>query len=278
MKLPKIPTYIYGCLIALAAGILILFGGLYLTNENSLELSITDGDTIAVEYGQTEIPEVIALYKGTNFNRDGFPVEVTVTGSVDYTKTGSYTLTYSASHEGLTVSATRTVVVQDTTAPNITLVSDPNHFTSPVGSYEEEGYTAIDNYDGDITSLVQREEKDGKIIYTVTDSYGNTATVERTIIYKDVIAPVITLTEGPEIVVTYGATFADPGYAAADECDGDITSLVSVSGAVDTTTCGEYLLTYRVTDSANNTCELQRKVIVISLLQVFTCPVIPFFT
>lgn len=262
MKLPKIPTYIYGCLIALAAGILILFGGLYLTNENSLELNITDGDTIAVEYGQTEIPEVIALYKGTNFNRDGFPVEVTVTGSVDYTKTGSYTLTYSASHEGLTVSATRTVVVQDTTAPTITLVSDPNHFTSPVGSYEEEGYTAIDNYDGDITSLVQREEKDGKIIYTVTDSYGNTAAVERTIIYKDVIAPVITLTEGPEIVVTYGATFADPGYAAADECDGDITSLVSVSGTVDTTTCGEYLLTYRVTDSANNTCELQRKVIV----------------
>jgi hypothetical protein len=117
-------------------------------------------------------------------------------------------------------------------------------------AYVEEGFSATDNYDGDITSQVVSVEKDGVVTYTVSDSSGNTATAERKIIYKDVIAPVITLTNGPSISLNRGKDFVEPGFKAVDECDGDISASVTVEGKVDGYTYGTYTLTYRVTYSS----------------------------
>lgn len=233
-------------------------------NTYYIDMGIPQEATITVEYGEGyEEPVVHARYRGTFLHRRGTPVEVTVEGAVDDHRLGTYVVTYSASYKGLTAVAKRVVIVEDKEAPVISLVSDPEYFTSPGASYIEEGYTAIDNYDGDITSRVTREERGNEIVYTVTDSFGNTSSVTRRITYKDVIAPEIVLAGQQQQVFEAGGDYVDPGYSATDNCDGDLTAKVKVDGDVDGHTPGNYMITYYVEDSAKNTCEVKRSVSVI---------------
>lgn len=239
--------------------ILAAIGTVWKFNKYSLVLNVPE-DVITIEYGVDKLPEITALCKGSLINRKGTPVKTTMNGDVDLTKLGDYEVTFTAKYKDLTLSEKRTIKIVDTTPPEIKLVSSPDHYANPALGYEEEGFTATDNYDGDLTAQVTREEKDGKIFYTATDSSGNTVTVERTLVYKDVIAPVITLVQGNNIARDKGADFAEPGFSAVDECDGDITSQVSVSGTVDGHTYGTYVLTYTVTDSSGNVAEVKRTV------------------
>lgn len=239
--------------------ILAAIGAVWKFNKYSLVLSETD-EVITLEYGVDKVPEITALCKGSLLNRKGSPVKTEMKGNVDLAKLGDYEVTFTAKYKDMTLSEKRTFKVIDTTPPEIKLVSSPDHYANPVLGYEEEGYTATDNYDGDITANVAREEKDGKIFYTVADSSGNTATAERTLVYKDVIAPVITLVQGNSIARDKGADFTEPGFSAVDECDGDLTSQVTVSGSVDGHTYGTYVLTYTVTDSSGNVGEVKRTV------------------
>jgi len=238
-------------------------------NKYSLVLNVTS-ETITLEYGIDEMPEITALCKGSLINRKGTPVKTTSEGEVDLKKLGTYTVTFSAEYKGMTIKEKRTIIVTDTTPPEIKLVSSPDYFTNPSASYVEEGFTATDNHDGDVTDKVVSEEKEGIVTYTVTDSLGNTAVVTRKIVYKDAIAPVITLTQGESISLNRGSDFADPGFTATDECDGDLTDKVTVEGTVDGHTYGTYTLTYRVSDSSGNAAEVTRTVRIADI----TAPVI----
>ncbi len=248
--------------IAMIAIIGALIAAFILTNITTYTLEFNESeDTISLEYGvDTQLPEITAICKGNLLNRNGIEVAAKPEGEVDLTKLGSQEVTYVASFKGFTISETKTIYITDTIPPEITLVSDPNHFTSPVGQYEEEGYTAIDLCDGDISSKVIRQEANGVVTYTATDSSGNTTTVTRQIIYKDVIPPVITLTDGTDTKAQIGQDYIDPGFSAVDECDGDITSNVTVEGSVNGHVEGEYTLTYKVSDSSDNITEIKRKV------------------
>lgn len=246
-----------------AIGAVITFAVMLYMNEYYIEFNVADKVQYEMEYGATEeIPAVSALYKGTIFYKDGIPVEVSVEGQVEYDKVGSYEITYSAQHEKIMNTISATVVIKDTQAPVITLVSNPEHYTSPVAKYEEEGFTATDNYDGDITSNVTSEEVDGKVIYKVADSSGNETIVEREIIYKDVIAPVLSLKGYQSVSLYVGGGYSEAGYSASDECDGDITGNVVVEGNVNTQIPGTYTVTYRVADSSGNVTEAKRTVTV----------------
>lgn len=244
-----------GIILLLAATFVILIK----VNHYSLELSVPE-KVIYLEYNVEKLPEVTALYRGSVFNRSGKPIQVKMEGNVDLEKLGSYDVTYTAQHQNKTLKETRTFVVQDTTAPVIELVTKPEHFTSPAGAYVEEGYTATDNYDGDVTKKVIAEESDGVVTYTVTDSSGNEATAERKIIYKDVVAPTITLKGSKNTSINKGKDYSDPGFTAIDDVDGDLTDKVTVEGTVDGKTYGTYTLTYRVSDSSGNVSEMKRTV------------------
>lgn len=248
-------------IVAIIVGVLLCcFAALFAIwkfNTFYLDLSITEKE-ISLEYGVDEMPEVTALCKGTLICRKGIPVKTKMDGKPDLTKLGSYEVKFQATWRGMTLSEKRIFHVVDTLPPSIELVTNPDSFTNPSAAYEEEGFTAIDNYDGDLTSQVIRVEKDGVVTYTVSDSSGNEAKTERKIIYKDAIAPVITLTSGANVSFTIGKDFVDPGYTAVDECDGDITSAVTVEGTVDGRKSGSYTLTYRVSDSSGNVAEIQR--------------------
>jgi peptidoglycan/xylan/chitin deacetylase (PgdA/CDA1 family) len=167
---------------------------------------------------------------------------------------------YTATYRRQTKTLERTVHVVDTQAPVISLVSDPDKFTLPGQSYEEEGFSATDGYDGDITHKVQRELTDTEVIYTVTDSSGNKTEVRRTIVFKDPEPPVITLLGDQEITIEAGSGYEEPGYTAVDNCDGDIAQFVNVTGNVNIWSAGTYTITYTVTDSYGNTTSATRTV------------------
>ncbi|MBR4027409.1 MAG: polysaccharide deacetylase family protein [Lachnospiraceae bacterium] len=240
-------------------------------NKYTLELSVSDGQTITLEYDiNNKMPEVSALYKGTILNKKGISVDVITKGEVDFSTLGSYDVVYEAVYRNQTIKANVTIVIVDTLPPVIELVENEDYFTSPIATYEEEGFSAVDNYDGDLTAQVIREEKDGIVTYRVTDTSGNETIKTRTIVYKDVILPIITLEEGNEITIGLGTDYVEPGFVATDDCDGDLTQAVKVEGNVDGHTKGEYVLTYSVADSYGNLCETQRKVIVTDI----TAPVL----
>jgi len=110
--------------------------------------------------------------------------------SVDTTKLGEYKVVYSTEDsDGNRVEVVRVVKVVDTTAPTITLKGDNIVNLSFGEEYIETGYSATDNYDGNLTSLVKIENnvninKTGSytIIYSVVDSSGNEVSVVRTVI------------------------------------------------------------------------------------------------
>lgn len=228
-----------------------------------IEFSAEGFSDTTLEYGdEYQYPEVQAYYKTPILNAKGTPVEVTREGEIDLTHLGVYELTYSADYRGVTKTEKLKIEIVDTVAPVITLVSDPEHFTSPIASYEEEGYSAVDNYDGDITDKVVSKEENGVVTYTVKDSSGNEATVTRTIVYKDVVPPKISLSGDSRIYVELGSSYKEPGYKATDDCDGDITQKVSVKGSVDANKKGEYTLEYTVEDSYGNKAKAKRTVLV----------------
>ncbi len=230
-------------------------------NPVGLTMEVANLETIHIEYGEdVALPELNATYHGLFTDRFGKEIPAQIEGSYDLSAIGTYEITYKANYNGESCETTATVVVEDTKAPVITLKGEAETIVSPAAEYVEEGFTALDAYDGDLSSKVVCEVSRDLITYTVTDSAGNTAKVERRIIYKDTVAPVITLSGEAEMVHGVNIAFTEPGFSASDDCDGDITANVTVSGSVDIANYGIYTLTYTVTDTAGNSTSVTRTV------------------
>ena len=156
-----------------------------------------------------------------------------IENKVNINKIGEYDVVYT--YKDLKV--IRKVKVIDDTPPSITLVGDnPSLYCSNKG-YVEEGYKVVDNYDKDLNDKVVITKEEGYINYYVKDSSGNSASIKRKIVIGDKDAPLITLTGGNNITLYKGEKYKDQ-YKAVDNCDGDITSKVLVTGSVDTNTLG----------------------------------------
>ncbi len=259
----------------LAALAIVAFGAYFAAwklNRYQAELSLAGEQEMVVEVGSgfTD-PGASAWASGSLFDKEKMPLDVVTSGSVDTQTLGIYELRYSAQYsrahflgdKKAEAEAVRTVKVVDTQLPVISLTANEGTFTFPGQPYEEEGYSASDNYDGDMTSAVIREEKDGKVYYTVTDSSGNTTQVVRDIFYDDPVPPELVLSGEDILQVKLGDSFVDPGYQATDNVDGDITAKVTVEGTVDTATMGRYTLTYTATDGFGNSVSCSRLVKVV---------------
>ena len=232
-------------------------------NKYSIEFNVKDETTRYIEYGDAYDENMIsAVYKGTILGEQGEELEIVKEGEVNIKKLGNYTIKYTANYNDMEESITVNYIVIDSKKPVIDLVINEDTYTSPKDKYVEEGFSAIDNYDGDLTDKVIREEKDGIVFYTVSDSFGNTTTVERKIVYKDTVAPVITLNGEADLKISTGEEYVEAGFVANDDCEGDISDKVVVSGEVDTAKNGSYVITYAVKDSYGNECVINRNVTV----------------
>ncbi|WP_457622816.1 immunoglobulin-like domain-containing protein, partial [Persephonella sp.] len=106
------------------------------------------------------------------------------------------------------------VVEEDTIHPEIILKGDNPLYLNLGEIYEEPGYEAVDNVDGDITHKVlvvedvdETKEGEYKITYLVKDSAGNEATQSRTVIVqKPTNRPPIITNITPDTTINYGDT------------------------------------------------------------------------
>lgn len=199
--------------------------------------------------------------KGAKVNFLGSDISnnLDIDSNVDTSKIGEYEVTYNLKGFIIPIKKKRVVRVIDSSRPVITLVGDKEVKLCPNKKYEEQGFSASDNVDGDLTKKVIITNLENKIIYEVKDSSSNTSKVTRKLIYEDTEGPVINLNGLNEITYTVGSRFTDPGYSAVDNCDGDITDKVKIEGDVDTNTIGEYTVTYSVSDNASNSASVSRK-------------------
>lgn len=248
---------------ALAAVALVTVIVIWSVNEFTLNLTLVGDGEITLEYG-TDYHDAgaAATLQGTILVREPESVEVASEGAVDTATVGTYTITYTASRWCRTQTCTRTIHVVDTQMPRLTLTADPASFTLPGQDYVEEGFTAWDDYDGDITHKVVRTVGDGEVVYSVEDSSGNRAEVVRQIVYNDPVAPELTLLGDTRITIPAGGSFMEPGFTASDNCDGDITDLVQVTGGIDPYLPGSYTIEYSVTDNYGNIATASRTVTV----------------
>ena len=113
--------------------------------------------------------------------------DITTKGKVDNKKIGVYKIKYIVKYKKVEKTATRTVKVVDTTSPEINIGAETVNLL--VGNdYTEFGFSASDNYDGDITSKVTSTNNIDKntvgtyeVNYEVSDSSGNKSSARRVV-------------------------------------------------------------------------------------------------
>jgi len=240
----------------------------------------------------------ITIERGSSFDdpgataTDSFEGDLTanieVTGSVNTSEVGVYTLQYNVSDSSgnEALEAIRTVTVEDTVPPNaIAITPDqlgPTNassiafavtFDEPVINFNAPVDVLI-NHDGTANDGVSIEG--GPVEYTVTvtgihgdgtftvavdtgsgvqDPSGNSlaSSVTSQPVIIDNTPPVITLEGDNPLFWEAGTTpFVDPGATASDTLDGDLTGDIVVSGAVNPNTLDDYALEYNVSDTAGN--------------------------
>ncbi len=179
-------------LIALAVvGVLMVVGYVFLFHVNrfhvDVQLNGQSQDTVDVGKPYVD-PGAVALFRGTMVNPKGFPVNVLDENNVDTARLGTYTVNYSARYKRWGANAKRVVTVVDREAPTICLYHENDVHIASGGHYVEDGYSAWDNYDGDLTDqVVVSGSVDTKhsgtytLTYEVSDSSGNIGMASREI-------------------------------------------------------------------------------------------------
>lgn len=186
---------------------------------------------------------------------------IEITGNVNTSKEGNYTITYSIKKGLYKKTVKRNIIVQKD-GPIITLEGGKEISVCPDSKYEEIGFKAIDSKENDLTDKVVTINGQDMITYTVKDKDNTFFSITRKLIREDKDAPVIKLNGNDHVYVTVGNMYTDGGATALDKCDGDLTEQIEKSGNVDTNALGDYEIIYKVKDKAGNEAIAKRIVTV----------------
>ena len=152
--------------------------------------------------------------------------KIKVSGKVDITKSGTYTITYTVTDKaGNRTEVTRKVTVVATIT---TTMSTTKKKTTTKKSYTSSGSVKTTR-----------------------------ATTQRI-----TTPPTIALRGSSTITINQGASWHDPGFTAKDAKGNDLTGRVNVSGYVNISVAGTYRVSYTVTDNWGNRGYAYRNVIV----------------
>ena len=237
-------------------------------NPGALSISLNGANSVTAECGQPfSDPGAVAI------DGAGQPLEVTVSFTPELnTETpaaGTYTATYAATEGANSVSTTRTIVVNDTVGPAITL-EGANPYRIQQGScspFVDPGASAFDTCagpkavtssisgPGGLTSVDPNVPGTYIVTYTATDgTHESTAT--RTVIVGTFpadevdqpgtanIPPTLVLNGDDNITLECGNAFTDPG-ATATVCGSPVT--VTTTGTVNPNAPGVYTINYSAT-------------------------------
>jgi len=173
---------------------------------------------------------------------------------------GEYNLEYSVDLFGVKFEKNREVIIVDSDNPVIDAEEEVIN-VCPNKDIPDFKYSANDEYDGDITSKIEKVINDNEIVLSVSDSSGNRVVKKILIDRVDKDSPVIKLKGSSVVFVNYGDKYVEPGYIVSDNCSDNLDNKVNVKGSVGRE-IGIYNLTYEVVDDSGNRSSVSRKVIV----------------
>lgn len=167
-------------------------------------------------------------------------------------------------------------LANDNKPPVITLKGKDTVRIEVGSSYTDEGATAYDASEGNISSsMTMVTDLDPAVTglysvqYDVTDKSGNKAApaIRTIIVVNDLTLPVLTLNPGSPGCIEAtkdNLPYIDPGATASDnKAPFNLTSSIVMTGDVDTRKIGVYTLTYYVQDVAGNSVTRTRNVCVV---------------
>ena len=190
-----------------------------LLSENSNTYEVAQGDSTYVEHGAraTDAGQQVDF----NSNTTSGGMNLTITGPVDTTTKGTYTVTYTATDaNNNSGSVMRTVSVVDTTAPVITINGDNPATVTENDSYTDLGITVVDNSGETVgagltvtTSNPVDTSNVGAytITYVVEDSSLNQATATRTVNVESAMG--VQLSGSSTLTLERYASYVEPGAA-----------------------------------------------------------------
>ncbi len=171
---------------------------------HNVSFSLTGEDNITIEVG-SEYEDSGATLMVDNIDK-------TNDIKIDYSKLdtnvlGESLIKYYYLLDNKEYSVTRTIIVVDTSSPEIKLNGRDSITILKGEEFNEPGYIALDNYDGDITDKVEVTSNiDNKVVgeysitYNVTDTSNNSTSVSRKVIVKEPKkVVVVTNTEEKEV-------------------------------------------------------------------------------
>ena len=250
-------------LLAVLALFLLTASLLTLLDARYVRFYMTGDEEITLEYGtEWKDPGVYAVTTGRLFGELPERLPVETLGKVDTEKLGTYVLRYKTRWLFNDYEVERRVVVVDTTPPVIELRTIEGYTPTWMTGYAEEGYTATDACDGDLTGKVRRTAEGERIVYTVSDSSGNSTTVVRELPDMHYDPPVLTLLGEEHITAEAGLTFEDPGCTAADNLGNDLTGHIQAESDVVPWLAGEYTIRYSIVSEEGMEVSTLRRVTV----------------
>ncbi len=265
------------------------------TTTRPVNVTDTIAPTITLNGSATTTIKVGATYNelgATATDNSGEALKVSVTGSVNNTLVGTYTITYIVNDSSKnTATSTRTVLVEPlATDASLSSLSLSVGNISPAFSSSTLAYTATLPFGTQTVPITLATKNDTNAtvnispattfitpnnITTVTVTAENTSitttyTVTLSVaIAPDTTAPTITILGNNPENIFVGTTYTDAGATSTDETDGDLTSLIQTANNVSTTTAGTYTVVYTVSDMTGNTASSTRTV------NVANVPVVP---
>jgi hypothetical protein len=231
------------------------------------EITLLGDAEITLEFGDlyTE-PFVVVL---DNYDQE---LVVDVVTDLDLDNLGTYTISYSTTDSSGNISdtVTRTIIIVDTTSPEITLNSVEFYYVTLDSDFVEPGLTIIDNYPlDDIVYTIIGEvdtsvEGENVITYMVTDVAGNESIVlTRTVIVIDSEIPFAIINGEANVTILYMETYEELGAQVVFQ---DEIVDMEIIGEVEIDVIGEYTLTYVYTDVNNVVFTVYRTVFVVDVV------------
>jgi PKD repeat protein len=232
-------------------------------NQTGPTLVLNGADSMTIEVFNTFTdPEATAT---SNTGADLTPL-IMKTGMVNMNVLGTYLITYTITDQfGFSATKTRTVIVNDVTAPVIVTNAGTSTITHQVGTPYLDPITVTDNYWTNVaytrTGIINPNIPGTyNLVYNATDGSGNAAaSYSVTVVVKDLIAPEVTLNGDNPMIVDVYTTFNDPGVTITDNYYPNTTTIRS--GLPKMNELGTDTLVYSVTDGAGNTTTVKRLVI-----------------